>query len=38
MSGYIFLFGMNSAIMRKEVLPEISKRIGKLDETWQCNQ
>lgn len=35
MSDYIFLFDMDSTITRKEVLPEVSKRIGKLDETWQ---
>ena len=32
MSDYIFLFDMDSTITRKEVLPEISKQIGKLDE------
>lgn len=32
MSDYIFLFDMDSTITQKEVLPEISKRIGKLDE------
>ena len=32
MSDYIFLFDMDSTITRKEVLPEVSKRIGKLDE------
>lgn len=32
MSNYIFLFDMDSTITRKEVLPEVSKRIGKLDE------
>ena len=32
MSDYIFLFDMDSTITRKEVLPEVSKRIGKSDE------
>lgn len=32
MSDYIFLFDMDSTITRKEVLPEISSRIGKLEE------
>ena len=32
MSDYIFLFDMDSTITRKEVLPEISRRINKLDE------
>lgn len=32
MSEYIFLFDMDSTITRKEVLPEISRRINKLDE------
>ncbi|WP_455265956.1 HAD-IB family phosphatase [Phascolarctobacterium sp.] len=32
MSDYIFLFDMDSTITRKEVLPEIASRIGKLDE------
>lgn len=32
MNDYIFLFDMDSTITRKEVLPEISTRIGKLDE------
>lgn len=32
MSDYIFLFDMDSTITRKEVLPEISLKINKLDE------
>lgn len=32
MSDYIFLFDMDSTITRKEVLPEISKRINRTDE------
>lgn len=32
MSDYIFLFDMDSTITKKEVLPEISAKIGKLDE------
>lgn len=32
MTDYIFLFDMDSTITRKEVLPEISQRIDKLDE------
>ena len=32
MSDYIFLFDMDSTITKKEVLPEISAKIGRLDE------
>lgn len=32
MSDYIFLFDMDSTITQKEVLPEISKKINRLDE------
>lgn len=32
MSEYIFLFDMDSTITKKEVLPEISQKINKLDE------
>lgn len=32
MSDYIFLFDMDSTITRKEVLPEISMKINRLDE------
>ena len=32
MSDYIFLFDMDSTITKKEVLPEISRKINKLDE------
>lgn len=32
MTDYIFLFDMDSTITRKEVLPEISRQINKLDE------
>lgn len=32
MSDYIFLFDMDSTITKKEVLPEISLKINKLDE------
>ena len=32
MSDYIFLFDMDSTITKKEVLPEIAKRIGKEKE------
>lgn len=35
MSDYIFLFDMDSTITRKEVLPEISQRINKVDEMRQ---
>lgn len=35
MSDYIFLFDMDSTITRKEVLPEVSNQIGKLDEMGQ---
>lgn len=32
MSDYIFLFDLDSTITKREILPTISKRIGKLDE------
>lgn len=32
MSDYIFLFDLDSTITKKEILPEISKRIGKEEE------
>ena len=32
MSGYIFLFDLDSTITKKEILPTISEKIGKLDE------
>lgn len=32
MSDYIFLFDLDSTITKQEILPEISARIGKLDE------
>lgn len=32
MSEFLFLFDMDSTITRKEVLPEISEKIGKVDE------
>lgn len=35
MSDYIFLFDMDSTITRKEVLPEISQKINKVDEMRQ---
>ena len=35
MSEYIFLFDMDSTITQKEVLPEVSKRIGRLQKL-QC--
>lgn len=38
MSDYIFLFDMDSTITRKEVLPEVSKKIGKLDEMRQLTE
>lgn len=38
MSDYIFLFDMDSTITRREVLPEVSKRIGKLDEMRQLTE
>lgn len=38
MSDYIFLFDMDSTITRKEVLPEVSKRIGKLDEMQRLTE
>lgn len=38
MSDYIFIFDMDSTITRKEVLPEISQRINKLDEMRQLTE
>lgn len=32
MSDYVFLFDMDSTITKKEVLPEISAKIGRLEE------
>ena len=32
MSNYIFLFDLDSTITKKEILPTISKKIGKLEE------
>ena len=32
MSEYIFLFDLDSTITKQEILPSISKRIGKIDE------
>lgn len=32
MNDYIFLFDLDSTITKKEILPTISERIGKLDE------
>ncbi len=32
MSDYIFLFDLDSTITQKEILPEISAKIGRLDE------
>lgn len=32
MTDYIFLFDLDSTVTRKEILPEISASIGKLDE------
>lgn len=38
MSNYIFLFDMDSTITRKEVLPEVAKKIGKLSEMRQLTE
>jgi len=38
MSDYIFLFDMDSTITRKEVLPEISRKIDKLDEMREITE
>lgn len=38
MSDYIFLFDMDSTITKKEVLPEISQKINKLDEMRQLTE
>lgn len=38
MSNYIFLFDMDSTITRKEVLPEISAKIGRLSEMRQLTE
>jgi len=37
-SDYIFLFDMDSTITRKEVLPEISQKIDKLDEMREITE
>lgn len=38
MSDYIFLFDLDSTITKKEILPEISKRIGKEQEMRQLTE
>lgn len=38
MSNYIFLFDMDSTITKKEVLPEISQKINKLDEMCKLTE
>lgn len=38
MSNYIFIFDMDSTITRKEVLPEISQKINKLNEMRQLTE
>lgn len=38
MSDYIFLFDMDSTITRKEVLPEIAKRIGREKEMREITE
>lgn len=38
MSDYIFVFDMDSTITKKEVLPEISRKINKLDEMRQLTE
>ena len=38
MSDYIFLFDLDSTITCKEILPEISKKIGKYDEMRQMTE
>ena len=32
MTDYIFLFDLDSTITKKEILPEIARKIGKEDE------
>lgn len=38
MSDYIFLFDLDSTITRKEILPTISERIGKLNEMRELTE
>ena len=38
MSDYIFLFDMDSTITSKEVLPEVSKKIGRYDEVKKITE
>ena len=38
MSDYVFLFDMDSTITRKEVLPEISLKINKLEEMRELTE
>jgi len=38
MSDYIFLFDLDSTITKKEILPTISERIGKLDEMRELTE
>ena len=38
MSDYIFLFDLDSTITRQEILPTISRKIGKLDEMRELTE
>ncbi len=38
MSDYIFLFDLDSTITKKEILPTISERIGKLEEMRELTE
>lgn len=38
MSEYIFLFDLDSTITKKEILPTISEKIGKLDEMRELTE
>lgn len=38
MSDYIFLFDLDSTITKKEILPTISKKIGKLEEMRELTE
>ena len=38
MSEYIFLFDLDSTISKKEILPTISMRIGKLEKMRELTE
>ena len=38
MSEYIFVFDLDSTITKKEILPTIAEKIGKLDEMRELTE